>query len=132
MLGIAQTEPYRLERAHPEAFAKAEMAALTAIDRKYKINLYNVRAALSDAGPRMVKVLVDLAESKEVKENIRKDSAIAVLNLAGVGYSRQTYGGKDSSLSAGAVKFIQNITADGKGITVEDPVDAEIIGEDDD
>jgi hypothetical protein len=129
-LGIAQTEPYRLERAHPEAFAKAEMHALQAVERKYQINLWNVRAALSEAGPRMVKVLIDLAECAEVKENVRKDSAIAVLNLAGAGYSRQSYGGKDSTLQAGAVKFIQNIVSNAdKGVLVEEVLDAEIADE---
>jgi len=74
----------------------------------------------------MVRVLAELAENPAVKENVRRQSAVDVLNLAGVGYSRQTIGGKDRDLQAGARTFIQNIVHGGKDLTLDQVVDAEV------
>jgi len=128
LLDIPQPEPHRLERTHPKAFAAAETHLLRQVERKYMINLWSVRAALSDAGPRMVKVLVDLAEDSNLKENVRKDSAIAVLNLMGAGYTRTSVGGRDSELKTGAANvFIQNIVDKEKEYA--ETIDAEIVEE---
>ena len=126
LLDIPQPEPYRLERSYPEAFAKAEAVALSNWQRKYEINLVRTGFILTEYAPRMVRVLAELAENPAVKENVRRQSAVDVLNLAGVGYSRQTIGGKDRDLQAGARTFIQNIVHGGKDLTLDQVVDAEV------
>ena len=131
-LDTSQPNISRLESTHPEAFAKAEIHALTQYERKFKINLLGVRAALSEAGPRLVQVLIDIAENPTLKENVRKDAAIAGLNLMGVGYTRTSVGGKDSTLNPGAVNtFIQNnINKEQEYASItSDVVDAEIVEE---
>jgi orotate phosphoribosyltransferase-like protein len=131
-LDTSQPNISRLESNHPEAFAKAEIHALTQYERKFKINLLGVRAALSEAGPRLVQVLIEIAENPTLKENVRKDAAIAGLNLMGVGYTRTSYGGKDSTLNPGSVNtFIQNNLnkeAEYAAVT-SDVIDAEIVEE---
>ena len=133
LLGIAQPEPHRLERTHPEAFAKAEIVALTNAERKYKLNLFRIRAALSEMAPRMVNVLAEIAENPAMKENVRRQAAIDVLNLTGVGYSRQTYGGRDRELQQGAQTLIQNIVNANPNLELDDVVveaeDAEVVSE---
>ena len=132
LLDIPQPEPHRLERTHPNAFAKAEAHVLVGIERKYKINMHGVRAALSEYAPRMVKVLADLAENPKIKENVRRSAATDILNLLGVGSSRQSVGGKDSNIKGGTANvFIQTVEAqeqEREQITVE-AEDAEIIEE---
>ena len=132
LLNIPQPEPHRLERTYPEAFAKAEIIALTNADRKYKLNLFRIRAALSEMAPRMVQVLADIAENPSMKENVRRQAAIDILNLTGVGYSRQSVGGKDRDLQAGAKTFIQNVVNANPDLKLDDVVtieaeDAEIV-----
>lgn len=134
LLDIPQPEPHRLERTYPDAFAKAEIIALTNADRKYKLNLFRIRAALSEKAPKMVEVLAQIAEDPNMKENVRRQAAIDILNLSGVGYSRQTVGGKDGDLQAGAKTFIQNVVNAHPDLKLDDVVtieaeDAEVIGE---
>ena len=130
-LGTSQPNISRLEKNHPDAFAKAEVHLLQQAERKYLVNLWGVRSALSEAGPRMVKVLVDLAEDASLKENVRRSAATDVLNLAGVGYSRQSVGGKDGGITRGAANvFIQNIVDKEKEYAetvVVEAEDAEVI-----
>ena len=129
-LGTFQPEISRLESNFPDAFAKAEIHALTQAERKYKINMWSVRAALSEAGPKLVNVLIELAENPEVKDNVRKDAAIAGLNLMGVGYTRTTVGGKDSKLNAGAANmFIQAVKDKEQEYQVVDAEDVEYVEE---
>lgn len=127
-LDTSQPNISRLESNHPEAFAKAEIHALTQMERKYKLTLWGVRAALTEAGPRLVQVLIDIAEDPTLKENVRKDAAIAGLNLMGVGYTRTTVGGKDSTLNPAAVNtYIQNVV--NKKEEYATVIDAEVVEE---
>ena len=131
-LNTSQPNISRLEKNHPHAFAKAEMIALNHLKRKSLVNLESCRLMLSEAGPKFVKVLVDLAEDPDIKDNVRKDCAIAGLNLMGAGYARTSVGGRDSELNKGAASvFIQNIVEKEKAyadVTI-DAEDAEIIEE---
>lgn len=112
-LNTSQPNISRLETNHPAAFAKAEVHALQQAERKFLLNLWGIRAALSEHAPKMIEVLAELANNPECKENIRRQAAIDILNLTGVGYSRQTVGGKDRDLQAGARTYIQNIVKAG-------------------
>jgi hypothetical protein len=117
-----------LETRYPKAFAQAEAHHLAQVERKYQVNLWGVRAALSKLAPRMIRVLGELAENPETKDNIRRQAAIDVLNLLGAGYSRQTIGGRDSKLQSGAQTFIQNNIAAGAEVATETvTVDAESV-----
>ena len=114
-IGTSQPNISRLEKRHPHAFVKAEINALEHLKRKSLVNLESCRLLLSGAGPRLVKVLVELAENEDVKDNVRKDCAIAGLNLMGAGHARTTVGGRDSELTKTAANvFIQNVENQGK------------------
>jgi len=127
LLDIPQPEPHRLERLHPDAFARAEVVALANWQRKYEVNLVRTGFLLTECAPKMVQVLAELAENPEVKENVRRQCAVDILNLAGIGYSRQSYGGKDRDVSAGAKTYIQNIiTSDSKPLTLDAIVDTDV------
>ena len=127
-IGTSQPNISRLESTHPEAFAKAEIHTLTQAERKYKINLWGVRAALSEHAPQMIEVLAEIAMDPSMKENVRRQCAVDILNLTGVGNSRQTIGGKDSNLKAGAVNtFIQTIVEKEKEYSTV--IDAEVVEE---
>ena len=113
-LNTYQPRISQLETEHPEAFLKAKIIAMDNFTVDFEMNLWRVRAALSDAGPRLVNVLIEIAENKELKENVRKDAAIAGLNLLGMGSFRTTKGGKDSEITKGAATvFIQNTVSGG-------------------
>ena len=129
-LGISQPLPYQLERDYPQAFAAAEAHHLQAADRKQQINNARSRASLSKYVPRMIEVLANLAENPKIKENVRRSAATDIINLAGVGYARQTHGGKDNNTSAGAKNFVQTIInqpADSSTTTVVEAEDAEFV-----
>ncbi len=132
-INTSQPNISRLESKYREAFLKAEVHALENVERKYLVNLWGIRAALSEAGPEMIKVLVGLAQNAETKDNVRKDCAIAVLNMIGAGYSRTSKGGKDSTVDPRTNNVMQTIinapasAAEATVITVED---AEIVESD--
>jgi hypothetical protein len=134
-IGTSQPNISRLEKNHPHAFIKAEIHALEHLKRKSLVNLESCRLLLSEAGPRLVKVLVELAENEDVKDNVRKDCAIAGLNLMGAGHARTTVGGRDSELTKVAQNvFIQSVQDQEKKYeetVVIEAEDAEIVEEED-
>lgn len=109
-LNTSQPRISQLEQAYPDAFLKAKVIATDRAAIECNLGMMMVRAALVEAGPRLVKVLLDLAENPEIKDNVRKDAAIAGLNLLGAGHVRTSKGGKDSDLNKSAANvYIQNI-----------------------
>jgi len=130
-LNTSQSRISQLEKAYPDAFLKAKVIATDRAAIECNLGLMNVRIALAEAGPRLVKVLLDLAENPEVKDNVRKDAAIAGLNLLGAGHTRTTKGGKDSDLTRSAANvFIQNIVDKQREYsTVVDTEEAEYVDE---
>ena len=133
MVNTTQKNISRLELEYPEAFHKAKVVALDNAAIEYEGRLWTIRAALSEAGPKMVEVLVSLAENEDVQDNVRRDSAIAVLNLLGVGYQRTSRGGRDGKLSGGATNvFVQQISEGVEGLDdcrIVDAESAEVIHE---
>lgn len=100
LIGVAQPNIVKMEQTHPEAFAQAEAYHLRHVERKYQINLWGVRAALSQAAPEAVQVLHELMLDKETPHHIRRSCAVDILNLSGAGYTRKSVGGRDSRIFA--------------------------------
>jgi len=109
-IGCKQPEISRLETNHPDAFFAAEAHHLRRVEHHHKLCLWGVMGDIARYAPDMVKVLAELANDPEVKDNVRRQSAIDILNLSGVGFSRQTIGGSDRNLKQSAANvFVQNV-----------------------
>ena len=128
-IGCRQPEISRLESNHPDAFFAAEAHHMRRAEHHHKLCLWGIMGDISRYAPKMVKVLAELAEDPETKDNVRRQSAIDILNLSGVGYSRQTYGGTDRDLKQSAANvFVQNVmNKDKEYATVIEAEDAEVI-----
>jgi hypothetical protein len=98
LLGMPQANVSKLEHDKPHAFAAAESYHLRNAARKYEINLWGVRAALSKYGVEAVDTLHKLMIDPETPHHIRRNCAVDILNLSGAGYTRQSVGGRDARI----------------------------------
>ena len=119
----------RLDRRHPEEMALAEAHCIKMAQHKMNVNTYRVRAAAARRAESMLNVLCDLAESKDTKDNIRRQCAVDVLALLGMSDSYRPVGG-DGQLKRSASIAIQNVINQEKASTVTiDAEDAEFVEE---
>ena len=132
-LGTYQPEISRLEREYPRAFELAETHLLKNAARKHNVLVWGVRHELTKYAARMIKVLVDLAEDANTKENIRHKAAVDVLNMTMSGYARQTYGGEEQQVRKGVVNVVNNTFAGDKEVAISvEAEDAEFVESKDD
>lgn len=68
---------------HPMAFEDARKDHLAEASRQYHMNMYRVKAAISDAGPRAVKTLDEIMSDRENPPGVRSRAAEAILKLLG-------------------------------------------------
>jgi hypothetical protein len=127
LIGMAQANVSKLEHDKPHAFAAAESYHLRNAARKYEINLWGVRAALSKYGTRAVDTLHELMIDPETPHHIRRNCAVDILNLSGAGYTRQSVGGRDARIYK---TQINNIAASLNDKWAGDVVDGEFEEED--
>ena len=127
-INTSQPNISRLESKYPDAFAAAEIICLRNAERKMRLNLLGVKMAVTEEAPKMIKVLAELANDPNCKENVRRQAAIDILNLSVSGHSRQSAGGKDRDLKVGAVNFITQ-SADGAGVDECKIIDVEAVEE---
>ena len=82
-LGLTAGYMNVLRSRHPYAFEDARKVHLAAAAQQYHLNLYRVKAAISDAGPRAVKVLDEIMTDRENSAAVRSRAAEALLKLLG-------------------------------------------------
>jgi hypothetical protein len=114
-----QPEIARLERDYPLVFERAESYLLKNAARKHNVLVWGIRHELTKYATRMIKVLVELAEDGNTKENIRHKAAVDVLNMVTSGSARQTYGGEEQQLRRGAIQVVQNTFKNDPDVALE-------------
>jgi hypothetical protein len=107
LLDIPKDACSRLDQRHPQEMALAEAHALKMADHKMRVNRFRVRAAASRLAPKMLDVLQELAEDKAVKDHIRRQSAMDLLSLIGLGDPGPQK--NQDNVKRGALVAIQNI-----------------------
>jgi hypothetical protein len=133
LIGVKSPYINTLMKTKPKAFAAAEAHALKSAARKYEINLWGVRAALSRYCMDAVDTLHELMRDSKTPQHIRRSCAVDILNLSGAGYTRQTTGGRDTRIYATQInnnlkevlddRFIDNIV---DAVVVEETTDEQI------
>jgi hypothetical protein len=96
--------------------------------KAYHSNLWMVRTALSEAGPRAVRTLLEVMDSKDSSEATRMKAAVAVLKMIDVdGSSNANPSEKIASESLKLIKTIRTDIEQEKESHVVDCEDAEVV-----
>lgn len=93
-----------LKRRLPKAWEEAETALVKASQERYHRNLWIIRTALTEAGPRAVRTVCDLMDNPQVPPATRLKAAIAMLKLANVDGSAAHGSEELKSEIAGAIR----------------------------
>lgn len=122
--GVTTNKIEYLKRSRPKAIEEAEREIVVASQRRYHRNLWVVRTALTEAGPRAVRTLVNLMDDINVPANHRVNAAIAVLKMIDVDGSAST---GNESLKNEIASAIRDAREEIKSERIVDADDAEVI-----
>jgi len=122
--GVSIHKGYRLERDHWPAFQEAINEHLDMALAKYQSNLWIIRTALSESGPKAVQILEQLMNNRKTPAGIRLKAATSILKLLDVDKMASSGG---ESIQAEFLKLIKNTakTLEGKEEYVIDAVEVE-------
>ena len=93
-----------------EATEIADSEHLERCLKAYHSNLWMVRTALSEAGPRAVRTLLEVMDSKESSEATRMKAAVAVLKMVDVDGSANA--NPSEKIASESLKLIKSIRTD--------------------
>jgi hypothetical protein len=111
-----------------EAAELADSEHLERCLKAYHSNLWMVRTALSEAGPRAVRTLLEVMDSKDSSEATRMKAAVAVLKMIDVdGSANANPSEKIASESLKLIKTIRTDIEQEKESHVIDCEDAEVV-----
>lgn len=124
---ISTSKGYRLERENPEAIQECIDEHLTIALQTYQQQLWIVRTSLSDVGPKAVRTLEKIMDSRKTAPGVRVKAAIAVLKLLDVDNSAT--GNPNETVADELLKILKTATRkiDAEREYVVDAVDAEIV-----
>ena len=106
--GIALGTGYTYERTLPEAFAEAVDDHLTRALQEYQKNLWIARTALSELGPKALRVLDQVMSNRKTAPGVRAKAAIAILKMLDVDNSAT--GGTSESVSTTVMNLLRGAT----------------------
>jgi len=81
---LSSTNIVTYETRHMAAFEEAEREIMDYCTRKYHRNLWLIRAALSEAGPRTVHKIIELMDNPKVSPSVQLKAAQALLKMTNV------------------------------------------------
>lgn len=112
-------------RNRRDAIAAAEKEILEICLQQYQHNLWIVRTALSEIGPRAVRTLATIMDDPKVSAGIRSKVATTILKMVDVDHSAT--GGNQESLAKEFVSFIKETKKELRSETIVDAEDAEVL-----
>lgn len=110
---------------HRDAFDLAEHELMETCLRSYQSNLWMMRTALSEIGPRAVRTLATIMDDKKVAPGTRLKAATTVLKLVDVDHSAT--GGANEGLAKEFVGFLKEARREIQASTIMDVEEAEVI-----
>lgn len=113
---------YRIKNSR--AFEQAEADMLATCHRRYHQNLWVIRTALSEAGPRAVMTMIEVMDSKKVQPGTRLKAAETILKIVNVTGEAANGSEKVKFEIAEAIKDARKDVASDSIVDVED---AEVI-----
>lgn len=108
-----------------DAYNMAEHELMELALRGYQSNLWIMRTALSELGPRAVRTLAEIMDDKRESGNTRLKAATAVLKMVDVDHSAT--GGAQETLAKELADGIKGALADIRSGKIVDAEDAEVI-----
>ena len=108
-----------------DAYNMAEHELMELALRGYQSNLWIMRTALSELGPRAVRTLGEIMEDKRESGNTRLKAATAVLKMVDVDHSAT--GGAQEGLAKELADGIKDALADIRSGKIVDAEDAEVV-----
>ena len=127
LIDVAQPNISRMETNYPEQFAVAKSHHLHRVSENHELALWGVMGALTQYGKQAAETLAELMLDPETPHHIRRNCAVDILNLTGVGYTRKTKGGRDNRIHATQINNYGSALED--KFANSDVVDAEVVSE---
>lgn len=124
-VGLPVSTGHELIGNRRDGYAEAEKEHLEVCLRSYQTNLWIVRTALSELGPRAIKVLATIMDDKKVSANIRAKVAITLLKMMDVDHSAS--GGSQETMAKEFMGFLKEVRQSVKSDTIVDAEEAEVI-----
>lgn len=123
--GLNHSNGHQWLAARQDAYAMAEQELMEIALNGYQTNLWIMRTALSELGPRAVKTLGEIMDNKRESGNTRLKAAQSILKMVDVDHSAT--GGAQEGLAKELVEAIKSATNGGEKKNIIDAEDVEIV-----
>lgn len=127
--GIPPNNYVNFQRSHLQAFEAAEKEIVERSYTRYHQNLWIIRTALTEAGPRAVRTIIDLMDNPKIAPGVRVKAAMGLLKMANV--TGEAASGSEE-LKFELAETIRDARKEVKSESILEAEDAEVIEDGDD